>query len=854
MKSLQLTKDLYYVGIQDPGLRIFDIIMLTEFGTSYNSYLLKGSEKTALFEAGKVKFNDAYLEKLRELTKIEDIDYIIMDHTEPDHSGSIEKLLELNPGIKIVGSSTGINFLKKITNRDFNSVIVKDKDTLSLGNKTLNFISAPNLHWPDTQFTYVPEEKALFSCDAFGAHYALEGITNDKIADQADYNKSVKYYFDMIIGPFKSFALAAVKKVENLEIDILCTGHGPVLIKEPKKVIEAYKQWAVEINPNTKKTVIIPYVSAYGYTGELADKIAEGVKAAGDMEVRTYDLVSADPNKVSAEIYWADGLLFGTPTFIGEALKPIWDLTTGMLAKTHGGKIASAFGSYGWSGEGVPHIIERLRQLNLKVFHEGYRVRFKPSEAEIQGAYEFGYNFGKSVLAGKIIEPIKEAPTQKLWKCLVCGELVPGAAAPAACPVCGAGPEQFVPVDAEIAAFKSEEAKSIIIIGNGAAGTAAAEAIRSRNRVCSVEMISEEPVLGYNRPMMTKGLLSDMEKLNLYIKPESWYVNNTVKTTLGVKVTELRPETKELVLSNGEIRQYDKLILATGAKSVIPATKGSSLSGVFAIRSLEDVHKIQAYLPKVDKVVLLGGGILGMEAAWELKKAKKDVTIVERGSRSMSKQLDEKGSRILEEAIKKADIHLIQNATVDSIVGSSPDSETGQVTGVKLTDGKVLAADMVIFSMGIKSNIELTVGRGIETTACIVVNEKMETNISDIYACGDCANFHGVNYGIWSQALGMGKVAGANATGDSLMYKQITPLNSFVGMGTSLFSVGDNGKDADKKYKTFEIFDQSKDIYEKMYFENDRFCGGILIGDVSKAVKFSKAYENQESLEKMLAL
>ncbi len=854
MKSLQLTKDLYYVGMQDPDLRVFDIIMLAEFGTSYNSYVLKGSEKTVLFETCKAKFFDEYLAKILEITKIEDIDFIVMNHTEPDHSGSIEKLLEINPAIKIVGSSAAINFIKEICNKEFNSMVVKDKDTLSLGNKTLSFISAPNLHWPDTIFTYVEEEKALFSCDAFGAHYSLPEITNDKITNQSGYGKALRYYFDMIIGPFKSFALDAVKKIEGLSINMICTGHGPVLVKDPHKVIDAYKEWSQEINPNNKKTVIIPYVSAYGYTHELADKITEGIKAAGDIDVREYDMVYADHNTVNAELYWADGFLLGTPTIIGEALKPIWDLTTEMFARTHGGKIASAFGSYGWSGEGVPHIIERLKQLNLKVFREGYKIRFKPSEAQLQGAFEFGYNFGKSVMAGKIVETEVDEPTRKIWKCQVCGEVVHGLTPPLQCPVCGVGPEQFVAMDEEHTGFKSEEAKSIIIIGNGAAGTSACEAIRIRNSVCSVEMISEEPILGYNRPMLTKGLLSNFESLNFNIKPESWFVENKIKTTLGVTVSEIKPEAKQLVLGNGETRTYDKLILATGASSMLPQTKGGDLEGVFAIRSVADVRKIQAYLPKVSEVVILGGGVLGLEAAWELKRAKKDVSVIERGSKSMSKQLDDKGSAILEDAIKKSDVHLLQNTTIDSLIGSGTDASIGPVTGVKLSDGSVLAADMVIFSMGIKPNIALTKDKGIKVTASIDVDDKMATSTPDVYACGDCANFSGVNYGIWSEAVAMGKIAGANAVGDEQVYKQITPINSFMGMGTSLFAVGDNGKDPDKKYKTFELFDQGKNTYEKMYFENDRFCGGILIGDVKKAVKFTKAYENQEPLDKMLAL
>ncbi len=335
MKTKEIKKNLYWVGNLDPDLRIFDIIMETEFGTTYNSYVLKGSEKTVLFESSKLKFLAEYLEKVESIVSLKELDYLVVNHTEPDHAGAIEKLLEINPGIKIVGTTTAINFLKEICNKDFTAITVSDKDVLSLGDKTLKFITAPNLHWPDTMFTYVPEDKTLVTCDCFGSHYSHEGITNDTIPDQDGYLRALRYYFHMIIGPFKSFALEAIKKIENLEIDVIATGHGPVLVKNPWEVVELYKEWATEVNPNTKKTVIIPYVSAYGYTLELAEKITDGIKAAGDIDVRRYDLVSSDATKVNEELYWADGLLFGTPTMVGEALKPIWDLCIGWSESDH---------------------------------------------------------------------------------------------------------------------------------------------------------------------------------------------------------------------------------------------------------------------------------------------------------------------------------------------------------------------------------------------------------------------------------------------------------------------------------------------------------------------------------------
>ncbi|NRT79171.1 FprA family A-type flavoprotein [Clostridium beijerinckii] len=395
MEILELKKNLYWTGVLDANLRVFDIIMETEFGTSYNSYLLKTSEKTVLFETAKAKFLDGYLKALNKLVDIKDIDYIVVNHTEPDHAGSIEKLIEMNPNIKIIGSQVAIGFLKNIVNREFNGIIVKENETLSLGDKTLRFMSVPNLHWPDTMYTYIEEDKTLVTCDSFGSHYSFDGILLSKVTDNDGYLRALKYYFDCIIGPFKNpFMIKALDRIKDLEIDMICTGHGPVLDCRIDEIMEYYKKWSNVSNPNPRKTVIIPYVSAYGYTKELAEKIAEGIKASGDIDVRVYDMVEADKDKVLEELEFADGILFGTPTIVGEALKPIWDLTTSIFARTHGNKLASAFGSYGWSGEAVPHIIERLKQLRMKVVDEGFRVKFKPSESELSDAYDYGYNFG----------------------------------------------------------------------------------------------------------------------------------------------------------------------------------------------------------------------------------------------------------------------------------------------------------------------------------------------------------------------------------------------------------------------------------------------------------------------------
>lgn len=403
MAAKKITEDFYWVGTLDPDLRVFDIVMQTEFGTTYNAYLLKGTEKTVLFEASKPAFFDQFMGNVNEVVSLDQIDILVVDHTEPDHSGVIEKLLEMNPNLKVYGSMGALNFLKEITNRDdIAGVAVKDGDELDIGGKTLKFILAPNLHWPDTIFTYIPEIKTLVTCDCFGAHYSDESITNENLLNYRDYMSAAIYYYDNIISPFNADLRRALDKIEGLAIDVVATGHGPVLTKDPAQMIGLYKEWSSPRTPFEKKTVVIPYVSAYGYTKALAEKIEEGIRAAGDIDVYKHDMVYADFSHVMSEILYADGVLLGTPTIVGEALPPIWQIATELNARIHGGKIASAFGSYGWSGEGVPNIVARLKQVKLKVYGEGFRCRFKPSEAQLAEAFAFGEGFGKALLSGKV--------------------------------------------------------------------------------------------------------------------------------------------------------------------------------------------------------------------------------------------------------------------------------------------------------------------------------------------------------------------------------------------------------------------------------------------------------------------
>ncbi|WP_446897896.1 FAD-dependent oxidoreductase [Clostridium sp. LBM24168] len=844
-KSIEIKKNIYWIGALDPELRIFDIVMYTPYGTTYNSFAIKGSKKTAVFETVKEPFFNEFLERLKS-SKIDpkDIDYIIVDHTEPDHAGSISKLLELAPKAKVVGSNAAIKFIKSIANREFNSIIVKQGDTLSLGDKTLKFISAPFLHWPDSIYTYIPEDKLLITCDSFGCHYCNPKLFNDLNEDNEKYTEALKYYFDGIMGPFKKYVLEAIDKIKDLDIDIICPGHGPVLRDNPQKIVELYKQWSLDTsNPNSKKHIVIPYVSAYGYTETIANKIIEGIKASHDFDVKSYNVIYSDINEILNDINRSDGILFGSPTINGDALKPILDILISLNPKIHGGKLAAAFGSYGWSGEAVSIIESRLKQLKMDVLSPGLKINFKPSEKELESAYKFGETFAEKIQqnANNVSKTLKPTTTKK-WKCLICGMVFEGPEPPKICPVCGADSSQFVEVKEHTSDFTNSNSNKFIIIGNGAAGLNAAQSIRSRNEKASIKIVSEENYITYYRPELSEYLSTDIEEDKFYVKNRKWYDDNNIDLILNTSVKAILPDSKKILLQNNEELNYDKLIIANGSVNFIPPINGTDKKGVFTLKFLKDADNIKAYINKSKSAVIVGGGLLGLEAAWEMKKSGLSVTVVEFSNRLLSRQLDNEGATMFKESVDKSGVEIILGDSVEEIIGNE------KVSGVRLKSGKTIDTDILLFSVGIRPNKHLAEKSGIKTNKGIIVNDKMETSIKDIYACGDICEYNNRVYGNWPASVEMGKIAGANSTGDESHFTSFVSSVIFSSMNSNLFSCGKFSPDL----KDISYSNPSIGEYLKLFFEEDKLVGGILLGDTRKSGKIMLAIQKCKTLTDIL--
>lgn len=398
--TISITGDVKWIGIRDYDIRTFDIVMTTDFGTTYNSFFVNARKK-AIIEIAKEKFSDTYFRKLESLVNPGDISYIVVDHTEPDHVGSLGKLLRMAPDAIVVGSGNAIRYLEDIVNFPFRALTVKDGDTLDLGDKKLRFIAAPNLHWPDSMYTYLEEDRILFTCDSFGAHYCTENIFSEFTPE---YNDAFKYYFDVILRPFSRFMLKAIEKISPLAIDCICPGHGPVHRGESiRKAVDLSRSLAgeyTEVTQNTaSKKVLVTYVSAYGYTKEAAGMIASGIRERDGIEAEVVDIETISPADLEGLIIRCRGILIGSPTINQNTLLPVYTLFALVNPIRDRGKLAGAFGSFGWSGEAQKIISENLRQLKLNVFEGNGSFKFSPAAGEKEQALrEFGRNFAEKLL------------------------------------------------------------------------------------------------------------------------------------------------------------------------------------------------------------------------------------------------------------------------------------------------------------------------------------------------------------------------------------------------------------------------------------------------------------------------
>jgi len=369
-----------------------------------------------------------------------------------------------------------------------------------------------------------------------------------------------------------------------------------------------------------------------------------------------------------------------------------------------------------------------------------------------------------------------------------------------------------------------------LIIGNGVAGTTAAENIRKNDSKGTITIVTDEDISFYYRIRLNEYISGDIGQDDLLAKKASWYKDNNIDLKLNTRVIDAGPAQKTVITDRGENLAYDKLLIATGSHSFMPPINGYLKTGVFAVRNINDARGIMNYAGSIDNVMVIGGGLLGLEAGNAFRKMGKDVTVVEFFPRLLPRQLDVDGAKRLQTIMEGMGFSFRLDAKTEVIEGEEI------VTSVRLASGETLDARMVVISAGVRPNMELAEPLGLETDKGIKINEHMLTNKADIYAAGDVAEFKGIPYGIWPAAMDQGKIAGLNMAGVETVYAGTTMANTLKVVGIDLASAGDI--DADNKYESKTVSDEN--TYKKIVLDDSRIIGCIMLGDTKAFNKITK--------------
>lgn len=396
MQAVQIKNDIYWVGAVDWNLRSFHGYSLARQGTTYNAYLVK-DEKTALFDSVAASHTEELLHCLRTAIDPADIDYLVVNHVEPDHSGALPRLVELVKPEKIFCSPMGKQTLLSHYHRDdWPYEVVGSGQTLRLGKRTVEFLETRMLHWPDSMFSYFRDDRLLMSSDAFGQNWAASERFDDQVDLRRLLDLAAAYYANIIL-PFSPLVQKLLAKVTDLgwAIDMIAPDHGFIWRSHAADIIAKYAEWSRQIP--TRKAVIV-YDTMWKSTETMAKAIAEGLIAEG-VSVRIMSLKNAHHSDVMPEILDAQAVLVGSPTHNNGMLPLVADMLTYMKGLKPQGKIGAAFGSYGWSGEAVKQITEVLQSAKVEIVADGMRVKHVPSDQDLARCVELGRVVGKEITA-----------------------------------------------------------------------------------------------------------------------------------------------------------------------------------------------------------------------------------------------------------------------------------------------------------------------------------------------------------------------------------------------------------------------------------------------------------------------
>lgn len=367
----------------------------THRGSSYNSYLIR-DEKTVLIDTVWEPFTKEFVTNLKKELDIQKIDYIVINHSEVDHSGALVDLMKEIPNTPIYCTKSGARILKGHYHQEWNFVEVKTGDTLELGKHTLTFMEAPMLHWPDTMFTYLSGENMLFSNDGFGQHYASEFMYNDKVDQTELYQEALKYYAN-ILTPFSKQVISKIQEILklNLPIDMICPSHGIIWREDPIQIVNKYLEWANEYKENQ---ITIVYDSMWNATRRMAESIAEGIKSINkDVTIKLINSAKSDKNDIVVESFKSKIVLMGSSTINNGVLSSTASILEMLKGFRFRGKKATAFGSYGWSGEAVKIMTEELEKGGFEIINSGIKELWNPDEEALNRCREFGKSIAEAI-------------------------------------------------------------------------------------------------------------------------------------------------------------------------------------------------------------------------------------------------------------------------------------------------------------------------------------------------------------------------------------------------------------------------------------------------------------------------
>ena len=367
----EITHNLYYVGVNDNSKQLFERLWPLPYGVSYNAYLIK-DKHNVLIDTVEYPFNQDFFENIKEVIGDENIDYVVVNHMEPDHSSSLLQLIEKYPDINIIGNKKTIDMLNGFYGIASNILEVKDADKLEIGERTLSFHLTPMVHWPETMMTYVIGEGILFSGDAFGAFGSLQNGIMDVDADMALVTDEMYRYYSNIVGKYGGPVEKAIEKLSSLPINYICSTHGPVWHDKISYVVEHYLKMA---RYESEEGVVIAYGSMYGHTADVAKNIYDSLVEAGVKNVVMHDLSDVDASFVLRDVFKYNTLILGSPTYNSEIFPKVADLTVKLEGRMIKNKTFSCFGSYSWAGQAVKRLAAFAERMQWNIVEPQIEIK-----------------------------------------------------------------------------------------------------------------------------------------------------------------------------------------------------------------------------------------------------------------------------------------------------------------------------------------------------------------------------------------------------------------------------------------------------------------------------------------------